>query len=83
LQAEQRDIIEVEISSLSGSCSEGCIFGGLELKGDIDKRLTGYRFCCNRSNGKIVEANGPILPVILFSRKDYTRAQIRFRLKKK
>ncbi|EFO22585.1 hypothetical protein LOAG_05901 [Loa loa] len=72
----------MEITALSGTCSEGCIFGGLEIKADVDKRLTGYRFCCNRSKGKIVIANGPIIPVILFNRRDYTQALIRFRLKK-
>ncbi|VDO33816.1 unnamed protein product [Brugia timori] len=35
------------------------------------------QFCCERSNGKIVKANGPILPVILFNRRDYTQALIR------
>uniref|UniRef100_A0A5S6PXA1 Zinc metalloproteinase n=1 Tax=Brugia malayi TaxID=6279 RepID=A0A5S6PXA1_BRUMA len=82
IEAGQHEIIEMEITSLSGTCSEGCIFGGLEIKAVADKRLTGYRFCCERSNGKIVKANGPILPVILFNRRDYTQALIRFRLKK-
>ncbi|VDK80550.1 unnamed protein product [Litomosoides sigmodontis] len=43
IQAEKHEVIRVEITSLSGSCSEGCIYGGLELKANADKRITGYR----------------------------------------
>ncbi|MCP9265223.1 Metalloendopeptidase [Dirofilaria immitis] len=82
IEAERDDIIEVKIKSLSGSCSEGCIYGGLELKANADKRLTGYRFCCKSRNGKIMQANGPILPLILFNRRDFTQAQIEYRIRR-
>ncbi|VDN02097.1 unnamed protein product [Thelazia callipaeda] len=82
IEAKAHEIIEVRIKSLSGCCSEGCIFAGLEVKANLDKRLTGYRFCCEASVGRTVEAQGPILPLIMFNRKDYSLMEIQYRIKK-
>ncbi|VDP27323.1 unnamed protein product [Onchocerca flexuosa] len=44
IEAGKNDIIEVKVESISGTCSEGCIYGGIEIKAGSDKRLTGYRY---------------------------------------
>ncbi|VDM47776.1 unnamed protein product [Toxocara canis] len=80
IMSKDTEEIEVRIDRLDGLCSEGCIYGGLELKALFDKRTTGYRFCCGHSSGTFVTASGPNLPVILFNRKFYTSFVISYRV---
>uniref|UniRef100_A0A0N5AS87 CUB domain-containing protein n=1 Tax=Syphacia muris TaxID=451379 RepID=A0A0N5AS87_9BILA len=71
--------IEVEIRNLSAPCWEGCLFGGLEIKGALDKRLTGYRFCCTEIPVKRIIAPGGILPIIAYNRDGFTSFTVQYR----
>ncbi|VDD85755.1 unnamed protein product [Enterobius vermicularis] len=75
----ENERIEVRIISLNTACWEGCLFGGLEIKASEDKRLTGYRFCCDEFPKKPIVIPGGILPIILFNRDSFTSFSLQYR----
>ncbi|VDK71652.1 unnamed protein product, partial [Cylicostephanus goldi] len=65
--------VEVKVMSFTGGiASDGCPYGGVEIKAHKDQRLTGYRFCAPENAGKTLISHSNVLPVITYNRVNKT-----------
>uniref|UniRef100_A0A8R1ECC9 Peptidase M12A domain-containing protein n=1 Tax=Caenorhabditis japonica TaxID=281687 RepID=A0A8R1ECC9_CAEJA len=60
ITAAENKTIQVKVQEMSGvECSDGCIFGGIEVKTKNDNRLTSPRKCCDQKPEIFESRNNP------------------------
>ncbi|CAI4232952.1 unnamed protein product [Auanema sp. JU1783] len=80
IKAASGQKIEVRMKSYSGVMTDGCVYGGVEIKSQDDASMTGYRFCSNADKDKSFISKSNIVPVIMYDRYGRTTVEIEYRL---
>ncbi|VDL85079.1 unnamed protein product [Nippostrongylus brasiliensis] len=79
-----RAVIELVEFGPDHIASEGCTYGGVEIKAQEDQRLTGYRFpgdCrfCSQDDSKTeIISKTELVPIIIYNRHNFTSVTIRY-----
>ncbi|CAJ0582221.1 unnamed protein product, partial [Mesorhabditis spiculigera] len=78
--ADPGNIIEVTIQTIATpACTDGCIYGGLEVKAHKDIKMSGYRYCCSNDANKVIRSPYNILPVLLWNKYRSTSVKLSYR----
>ncbi|KJH41975.1 astacin [Dictyocaulus viviparus] len=73
--------IEVILDSYTdGVATDGCRYGGVEIKTGSDKRHTGYRFCSKSNVGTHLISTYSTVPVVTYSRAWELTTTLRYRI---
>ncbi|KAJ1371120.1 hypothetical protein KIN20_033005 [Parelaphostrongylus tenuis] len=81
LNAPAGSTIEVVFDGfMLGLGSNGCPYGGAEIKTGSDKRNTGYRFCGSESAGTSLISTHNIVPIIISTTLDNATTVLRYRI---
>ncbi|VDP00911.1 unnamed protein product [Heligmosomoides polygyrus] len=81
IKAPLKKRIEVKLLSFSpnGIAVDGCRSGGVEIKTQVDQRLTGYRFCSMADANITLVSDFYIVPIITYNRVYETGVSIQYR----
>ncbi|CAJ0609655.1 unnamed protein product [Cylicocyclus nassatus] len=80
IQAPREKKVEVKMMGFTGGiASDGCYYGGVEIKAHKDQRLTGYRFCAPENAGKTLVSHSNLMPVITYNRVNKTTTILQYR----
>ncbi|VDL82100.1 unnamed protein product, partial [Nippostrongylus brasiliensis] len=67
-----RAVIELVEFGPDHIASEGCTYGGVEIKAQEDQRLTGYRFCSQDDSKTEIISKTELVPIIIYNRHNFT-----------
>ncbi|WKX93941.1 hypothetical protein Q1695_011311 [Nippostrongylus brasiliensis] len=73
-----RAVIELVEFGPDHIASEGCTYGGVEIKAQEDQRLTGYRFCSQDDSKTEIISKTELVPIIIYNRHNFTSVTIRY-----